>query len=570
MATAMDTNILDNNEGFKIVTKKRKNISPDNGKNVIKKSTTTTSMPDRQRSTINKDTRTTPLPARPIRTSSSIKDRTVTLVLPRKSPLYTMEEVLCGIIDRGVNSTYIEAVGQIRTNTTWNVTLTEDGAYRHLLKEGKVIVARNVGTVSRLGAVNLLGRLHWLPWHVEEADIRKALPPDVKIVSFGYMQNTEGVAEGVYHLTRNVRFEAKSIEDIPFKMTVRSSLDNTTLDCLITVKGRQPRCLKCDQTGHISRECESSFCLNCNKFVDHLTEECKEPTTYSSKLRPKINNAPEILDDGEDALHTVNNANTAPPKVNRPPLSTSEPQSNITKTLQTKQNNMPADTLVTPALLAQQAGPFTQTINNPTVNMLTEPLANTQEVPLQQVVPQTQKVNKEQTTLIQMPKTDTASAIESELTNSEEEEPSPDTSPNGSINMLSNSKDTIDLLVSLSEEDYPSLPCGQRINTLPPSSSSTNIELITTSTDMQEISPIISLFNSPQEAYYNSLDMETFNQSQHPHPSSSSEDDYSNSSGDINSQTALLSPIKHSIPLSRIPTKFKTKKGKPKGKGAFR
>ena len=75
---------------------------------------------------------------------------------------------------------------------------------------------------------------------------------------------------------------------LPHLTTIINPLNGQSYELLITVPGRAPLCLKCKQTGHFTRACQTPFCRHHNQY-GHTTESCSfKKATYANVVRSNL------------------------------------------------------------------------------------------------------------------------------------------------------------------------------------------------------------------------------------------------------------------------------------------
>ncbi|XP_042150097.1 uncharacterized protein LOC121838096 [Ixodes scapularis] len=74
--------------------------------------------------------------------------------------------------------------------------------------------------------------------------------------------------------------------------------------CVISLPGRPPLCLRCNQLGHMGRQCQAPWCRRCRGYPHFEIERVR---TYAAKVRVRVNAAPEdvLLEDGDGPMQLV-------------------------------------------------------------------------------------------------------------------------------------------------------------------------------------------------------------------------------------------------------------------------
>ena len=116
-------------------------------------------------------------------------------------------------------------------------------------------------------------RVHWAPVFVTNADIVKSLSffsPEVKAVrhELSTAPGFEGVATGV----RIIDFVGNRTV-LPHLLQVCYPEEHEARDCLLTVPGRPPLCLKCKGIGHVRKNCKTPYCRH-HQAYGHTSESC--------------------------------------------------------------------------------------------------------------------------------------------------------------------------------------------------------------------------------------------------------------------------------------------------------
>nr|XP_037284999.1 uncharacterized protein LOC119177918 [Rhipicephalus microplus] len=161
-------------------------------------------------------------------------------------------------------------------NHVWAVTCTSTEGVNKLLADPQLTVKGLKCMIIDPSHRDIRLKLHWLLYHVREEDVRNALTPYGTVLDVGMdkwridgytQQNT---------MTRTVTLRLKAnvtLDDIPHQLRVGGEL------ALIVATGRAPRCLRCQQIGHIRRDCRVPRCDTCKRF-GHAPGNCTK--TYAA------------------------------------------------------------------------------------------------------------------------------------------------------------------------------------------------------------------------------------------------------------------------------------------------
>lgn len=212
---------------------------------------------------------------------------------------------LSGIVDFKGS---VEAFGQYLYNHIWMLTYRTAAQKAAFLshKELSVEGRRRLVLEPRHAVLQL--RVHWLPPQVPDGELSAAL------VNYGKVEITREVWPDpdlgqMQSMVRQVQLKAKegvSVPDIPHMIGVRG------VQILVQCRGRPPMCLKCNQLGHIRRNCAVPFCTLCSRF-GHEKVGC--PKSYAGVTAPRPVPHTEYLMDEDDVRKDLEAEGVqAPPK----------------------------------------------------------------------------------------------------------------------------------------------------------------------------------------------------------------------------------------------------------------
>ncbi|KAM7297318.1 uncharacterized protein ISCGN_022471 [Ixodes scapularis] len=142
-------------------------------------------------------------------------------------------------------------------------------------------------------------RVHWLPTFVTDSEVKVAL------ASLGRLKRSTRekwrAPNGAYEVdstTRSVTLvlcEGVNKESLPHQASIAG------YPVLLSMPGRPPLCLRCNQLGHMRRQCQAPWCRRCRGF-GHVEIECVP--TYAAKAKVQVNAASEdvLQDEGDEAM----------------------------------------------------------------------------------------------------------------------------------------------------------------------------------------------------------------------------------------------------------------------------
>lgn len=148
-------------------------------------------------------------------------------------------------------------------NHVWAVTFKNAEAKKRILATPEIIVKGRRCIIIDPCNQDVRIKLHWLLFTVPDEDVRAALAPYGKVIEMTKEKWRVDGCAGVCTTTRNAVLRLKggvTLDDIPHQLRVAGEL------VLVVVPGRAPLCLRCQQTGHIRRECRVPRCGVCRRF----------------------------------------------------------------------------------------------------------------------------------------------------------------------------------------------------------------------------------------------------------------------------------------------------------------
>ncbi|XP_037568314.2 uncharacterized protein LOC119449206 [Dermacentor silvarum] len=175
-----------------------------------------------------------------------------------------------------VPPTEVLALGAYQMNHVWAVTCkTAEGAKKFLGDPELTVKGRRCIVIDP-SHHDVRLKLHWLLYHVREEDVRNALSPYGTVMEIGLDKwRIDGYSQQST-MTRTVVVRLKAdvtLDDLPHQLPVGGEL------ALVVVPGRAPRCLRCQQIGHIRKDCRVPRCNVCKRF-GHTVENCSR--TYAA------------------------------------------------------------------------------------------------------------------------------------------------------------------------------------------------------------------------------------------------------------------------------------------------
>lgn len=229
---------------------------------------------------------------------------------PRGRPYRTQD--FADMLQSTVGMKHVVGLGAFQFNHVFVCTLNSTDAKDKLtaLKDVKVKGRKCVVVDPNFTEVVL--RVHWLPTYVTDREVSAAFAEFgvVKEITREMWKSPTDDYE-VETSTRAVRIILKKggrRDELPHQGHVAD------YPVLISVPGRPPMCLRCNQLGHMRRQCRAPWCRGCRGY-GHVEADCVP--TYASKTRhePLRERHQELLDDGDTegaAVVEVNEAHPTP------------------------------------------------------------------------------------------------------------------------------------------------------------------------------------------------------------------------------------------------------------------
>ncbi|XP_075553483.1 uncharacterized protein LOC142586111 [Dermacentor variabilis] len=192
----------------------------------------------------------------------------------------------------------VKDAASIQMNHVWALTTNSMAAKQVLVDAKELRIKGKRCLVIDPNDSQVRVKLHWLPYHISDDAVRKALKPYGKIEEMSTETWLTGKFKGAQTSSRSVILRLKygfNVESLPHQIRIQGS--NT----LVIVPGRPPLCLRCKKSGHITKDCRIPRCSACRKF-GHEADDCR--ITYATMTR----------EDGEnDDVHALMDEDEASP-----------------------------------------------------------------------------------------------------------------------------------------------------------------------------------------------------------------------------------------------------------------
>ena len=128
---------------------------------------------------------------------------------------------------------------------------------------------------------HFVDRVHWAPVFVTNDEIDKVISQYAEVRSIKHELYADAGLEGVATGVRNL----VSVGDRHQVLHIVHIVDPDTRevwDCLVTIPGRPPMCLRCKKVGYVQKNCNTPFCRHHGQY-GHVTEGCSAEKAKKSK-----------------------------------------------------------------------------------------------------------------------------------------------------------------------------------------------------------------------------------------------------------------------------------------------
>ena len=236
------------------------------------------------------------------------KQYTVKLTLPQSGKPYMRDDILSSLVDAGLSGKDILAVGPLNDNARWLVTLKDKDAVIKALSLVPIVKGHRARVFSLTSSI-MQCRIHWLPVYVPMAEVV------IHMCQYGVVQSCSwdySKIPGFEHVrstVRNIVLDIAPGTEVP-------SLDKIFFDgmdhkMLVTIQGCGPVCFRCQKIGHTRVNCTEIYCRHCQKYSQHISEECPTPESYANMAKAEPSRAEDTSDfpaDNDDKTTTKDQA----------------------------------------------------------------------------------------------------------------------------------------------------------------------------------------------------------------------------------------------------------------------
>lgn len=164
----------------------------------------------------------------------------------------------------------VVSLGSYQMNHVWLVTFKSNESKKKLVETRELLVKDRRCLVFDPNGQNVRLKIHWVPHHVSDDEVRTALSQYGKVTEVTREKWRVQGCEAIESTTRIVLITLKAgvtVETLPHQERIAGGIT------LVVAPGRAPLCLKCHRTGHIRRECRTPRCNQCRRY-GHETNNC--------------------------------------------------------------------------------------------------------------------------------------------------------------------------------------------------------------------------------------------------------------------------------------------------------
>ncbi|KAG0412321.1 hypothetical protein HPB47_010527 [Ixodes persulcatus] len=196
-------------------------------------------------------------------------------------------------LEESVGMKHVVGLGTFQYNHVLICTLDTAETKEHLAAFKELTVKGRRCVIIDPNQTEVTLRVHWLPTFVTDSKVKGAL------ASLGRLKRSTRekwrAPNGAYEVHSSTRSVTLVLcvgvnkENLPHQASIAG------YPVLLSMPGRPQLCLRCNQLGHMRRQCQAPWCRRCRGF-GHVEIECVP--TYAAKARVQVNAAPKAqIDD---------------------------------------------------------------------------------------------------------------------------------------------------------------------------------------------------------------------------------------------------------------------------------
>lgn len=251
--------------------------------------------------------------------TGSVVNNTVFFHCDVKGRPYRVEDLRDALQQPNVFGSVV-ALGPYQMNHVWAATFNNAEAAKKIVATQEIKVKGRKCLVIDPCNRDIRVKLHWVLHNVPDEEIKKAFQPYGRVTELTREKWRVQGCDAQCTMTRVISLQLKAgvaPEDIPQQMRIAGDR------ALVAVPGRPPQCLRCEQIGHIRRDCRVPRCSVCRRF-GHEAQHCvktyavaattpfgseRSELTMDEAEAEEINKAADDAGNGESGQPTQDNEN---------------------------------------------------------------------------------------------------------------------------------------------------------------------------------------------------------------------------------------------------------------------
>jgi hypothetical protein len=234
-------------------------------------------------------------------------DRTVRVVLPsdvRNATRSTFIDQVSAVV--GLNA--LEACGPAASPNIWLLTFVSKDARGAFVRAGDFLTKEgHMAKIAGKDPAKCWIKIHWVPYQVPMVNALRQLDATegIKILAASYdkVNGHEGL-QHVRSLLRTVLIEAPDLTKVPYAL--QWNHEGLSGQALVTMRGRAPVCLRCNDKGHVRKDCQAVKCSVCFQW-GHNDPQCTSRPGYSTiaRGRPAFDDTVDLVTEDIEPVDVV-------------------------------------------------------------------------------------------------------------------------------------------------------------------------------------------------------------------------------------------------------------------------
>ena len=216
-----------------------------------------------------------------------IKNRTVVISTDASAGPYNKIDLINSLATFGLVGSDLESVGPIKNGLKWQLVFKRKIDAEAVAAANAVNVTTSKKSVHCASAfyseISYKLRIHWVPHFVPDYIVTQALSAygKVKTINKEYSSRPYKIATGsrVAEIVPNGH-----IDNVPDFVSFQ--FDREEIRMLVTAMGLKQRCHKCQERGHVVKQClQLDPCRHCGS-TEHTPIECAIKNSYARRVAP--------------------------------------------------------------------------------------------------------------------------------------------------------------------------------------------------------------------------------------------------------------------------------------------